>query len=45
MPHRGKTNEPAYVSYVADYLAELRGVDREALAEQTSDNFTRLFLQ
>ena len=45
MPHRGKTNEPAYVSYVADYLAELRGVDRETLAEQTSDNFTRLFLQ
>lgn len=44
MPHRGKTNEPAYVSYVASYLAELRGVSADALAEQTSSNFTSLFL-
>ncbi|OYV33138.1 MAG: DNAase, partial [Thiomonas sp. 20-64-5] len=44
VPHRGKTNEPAYVSYVASYLAELRGVSAVALADQTSDNFTRLFL-
>ena len=45
MPHRGKTNEPAYVAYVAEYLAELRGVDASELAAQTSENFTQLFLQ
>lgn len=45
MPHRGKTNEPAYVSYVASYLAELRGVSTDTLAQQTSDNFTRLFFK
>lgn len=45
VPHRGKTNEPAFVADVARFLAQLRGVSVEILAEQTSDNFTRLFLQ
>lgn len=45
VPHRGKTNEPAFVADVARFLAQLRGVSVESLAEQTSDNFTRLFLQ
>ena len=43
-PHRGKTNEPAYVAYVAQALADLRGVPLDTLAVQTSDNFSRLFL-
>lgn len=43
VPHRGKTNEPAYVRFVAQHLAELRGERLEALAEQTTNNFFTLF--
>ena len=44
VPHRGKLNSPAYVPHVAACVAELRGVAAEAIAEQTSANFDRLFL-
>lgn len=43
VPHRGKPNLPQYVRKVAEYLAVLRGVSYETLAEQTSNNFKRLF--
>jgi TatD DNase family protein len=43
VPHRGKTNEPAFVRHVGDFLAELRGQSAQALAEQTSANFDRCF--
>lgn len=43
VPHRGKPNLPQYVREVAEYLAVLRGVSFETLAEQTSSNFKRLF--
>ena len=43
VPHRGKPNLPQYVREVAEYLALLRGVSYEVLAEQTSSNFKRLF--
>lgn len=42
-PWRGKRNEPAYVVETARVLAELRGMTPEQLAQQTSDNFFRLF--
>ncbi len=45
VPHRGHQNEPAYVADVAKFIAELRGVSTESLAEQTSENFFRLFSQ
>lgn len=42
-PHRGTRNEPAMVRLVAEQLAQLRGVEVEALAEQTYANALRLF--
>jgi TatD DNase family protein len=43
VPHRGKPNEPAYVRFVAEHIAELRGTTFEAIAEATSENYYRLF--
>jgi TatD DNase family protein len=43
IPHRGKLNEPAYVSFVAQAVANLRGVSIETIGEQTTENFFRLF--
>jgi TatD DNase family protein len=43
VPHRGKTNEPAYVPRVAAEIARLRGVPVEAIAAATTANFFRLF--
>jgi TatD DNase family protein len=40
---RGKRNEPSYVVETARVLAETRGVSYEQLAEQTTENFFRLF--
>lgn len=43
MPHRGKTNEPAYVALVAARLAEIKGLDLAEVAQATSANFEQLF--
>lgn len=43
VPVRGKTCEPAFVSHTAHFLARLRNMEFEALAEQTSANARRLF--
>ena len=43
VPHRGKENQPAYVRDVAEYMAVLKGVSLETLAEATTANFSRLF--
>lgn len=42
-PHRGKTNEPAYVTHTGTYLAGLRGMDTIDFAKHTTDNFFTLF--
>lgn len=43
VPFRGKPNEPAYLPRVADCIAQLRGIEVEALVEATTENFHRLF--
>lgn len=43
VPKRGKRNEPAYVKYVAEKLAEIREVPIEILAAQTTENAQKLF--
>ena len=42
-PHRGKTNEPAFVRHTAEFVAELRGIELEELAQATTKNFFELF--
>lgn len=43
MPHRGKTNESAYVAHTGAFGANLKGVDVDTFAKVTSDNFFTLF--
>ena len=43
VPHRGKRNEPAYVTRVAEVLAELRGTTVEEIGRATEANHIRLF--
>lgn len=43
VPVRGKVNEPSFVRYVAQFIANLRKVSIEKIAEVTSDNFFQLF--
>ena len=43
VPHRGKTNSPAFVPWVAQQIAEIKGMDVTDIAHATSGNFDRLF--
>jgi len=43
VPHRGKRNEPAFVTETARKLAELRGLSTSDIGEQTSRNFYKFF--
>ena len=43
VPYRGKRNEPAFVAATAEVVAALKGIERDALAAATTDNFFRLF--
>ena len=42
-PHRGQRNEPAYVRYVAEQIAQVRGLAVNEVARQTTRNAERLF--
>ena len=43
VPFRGRTNEPAYVRHVAEFIATLRGEPLERIGQQTTANFFNLF--
>jgi TatD DNase family protein len=43
VPHRGKQNQPAFVRYVAEQIARLRGETVATIGSATSANFFRLF--
>ncbi|NMF88221.1 TatD family hydrolase [Aromatoleum petrolei] len=43
VPHRGKTNEPAWVIHVAEEIARLRNEPLERIESATTENFFRLF--
>ena len=42
-PYRGKRNEPAYVTRVAEEIAMLRGVTPAEIGQAALENFRRLF--
>lgn len=42
-PFRGKENQPAYVKYIADEIAALRGVDFKEIADATTQNAVKVF--
>jgi len=43
VPYRGKPNEPSYVFYTAQKIAEIKGMDLETLGEQTTKNAVNVF--
>jgi len=45
VPHRGKTNQPAFVKHVAEEIARLRNISLDEVGTATSQNFRRLFLK
>ncbi|HVY43614.1 MAG TPA: TatD family hydrolase [Hyphomicrobiaceae bacterium] len=42
-PHRGKTNEPAFVVHTAAAMARIRGLTQQEIAAATTENFFRLY--
>lgn len=43
VPLRGQMNQPANVRYVAEFIAKLKGVDINTVAEKTTANYRKLF--
>jgi len=43
IPYRGKTNEPAWVAKVGEFIATLKGVSLDELGASTSENFFNCF--
>ncbi len=45
VPHRGKTNQPAYVALVAEAIAAAKGISYEEVANKTKENAIALFMK
>ncbi|TAJ12976.1 TatD family deoxyribonuclease [Marinilabiliaceae bacterium JC017] len=43
VPYRGKRNEPSYIPYICDHLAEVYGMGKDKFAQLTNENANRLF--
>jgi len=43
VPNRGKKNEPSFIDYTAQKLADLRNISKSDLVKFTTDNFNKLF--
>jgi TatD DNase family protein len=43
VPFRGKSNEPAFVKFVAEKLAEIKNTSFDEIAKSTTENFQRLY--
>ena len=42
-PYRGYINEPKYTTYVAQKIAEIKGISYDSVVEQTTKNALELF--
>lgn len=42
-PHRGKRNEPSYLSFIVEKIGEMRGMPSDLIAEHTTENAIQLF--
>ena len=42
-PHRGERNDSSYINYVADKIAELRGISTQELIDITTENAKRMY--
>ena len=43
VPHRGESNEPAYIKDIAEYLASIKNIDIKEVEDKTSKNATKIF--
>ena len=43
VPKRGKKNEPSFIDYTANKLAEIKDISKKLLIEKTTNNFDKLF--
>lgn len=43
IPHRGERNEPSFVEFVVEFIAEVKNLTKEKVAQKTSENATFLF--
>lgn len=42
-PYRGKRNEPLYVKYVVEKIAEVKGLSEEEVAKKTTENAKKVY--
>ena len=43
LPHRGKSNEPSYITYTVEKLSEIKKISKDEVINNTTNNFLKLF--